>query len=44
MLQTRIERHRCIGAGNCIALAPTAFDWLPGELMKVALLDPHEHR
>ena len=40
MLQTRIERHRCIGAGNCIALAPTAFDWLPGELMKVALLDP----
>lgn len=40
MLQTRIDRQRCIGAGNCIAIAPTAFDWLPGELMKVALVDP----
>jgi class 3 adenylate cyclase len=39
-LQTRIDRHRCIGAGNCIAIAPTAFDWLPGELLKVALVDP----
>src|SRR5262245_47814015 len=40
MLQTRIDRQRCIGAGNCIALAPTAFDWLAGELLKVQLLDP----
>ncbi|TAJ19812.1 MAG: hypothetical protein EPO65_05595 [Dehalococcoidia bacterium] len=40
MLQTRIDRQRCIGAGNCIAIAPTAFDWLPGELLKVALADP----
>ena len=39
-LQTRIDRHRCIGAGNCIAIAPTAFDWLPGEILKVALVDP----
>lgn len=39
MLQTRIDRHRCIGAGNCITIAPTAFDWLPGELLKVALVD-----
>lgn len=40
MLQVRIERHRCIGAGNCITLAPTAFDWLKGEYLKAALVDP----
>jgi len=40
MLQTRIDRQRCIGAGNCVVLAPTAFDWQPGELLKVALVDP----
>ncbi len=39
MLQVRIERHRCIGAGNCIAIAPTAFDWLKGEFFKVAAVD-----
>jgi class 3 adenylate cyclase len=39
VLQTRIDRHRCIGAGNCIFLAPTVFDWQPGELLKAALLD-----
>lgn len=39
MLQVRIERHRCIGAGNCIAIAPTAFDWLKGELLKANLVD-----
>ncbi len=40
MLQVRIERHRCIGAGNCITIAPTAFDWLKGEYLKAALVDP----
>jgi class 3 adenylate cyclase len=40
MLQVRIERHRCIGSGNCITLAPTAFDWLEGEYFKAALVDP----
>jgi len=40
MLQVRIERHRCIGAGNCITLAPTAFDWLKGAYLKAALVDP----
>jgi class 3 adenylate cyclase len=40
VLRTRIDRQRCIGAGNCIALAPTAFDWLPGALLKVGLVDP----
>lgn len=39
MLQVRIERQRCIGAGNCITLAPTAFDWLAGELLKVEVVD-----
>lgn len=40
MLTTRIDRQRCIGAGNCIFLAPTVFDWLPGQILKVTLLDP----
>ncbi len=40
MLQVRIERHRCFGAGNCITLAPTAFGWLEGELLKADLVDP----
>jgi class 3 adenylate cyclase len=39
MLHVRIERHRCIGAGNCITLAPTAFDWLKGEYGKAELVD-----
>jgi class 3 adenylate cyclase len=39
VLQVRIERSRCIGAGNCITIAPTAFDWLEGEFFKVALVD-----
>ncbi len=41
MLQVRIDRHRCIGAGNCITLAPTAFDWLKGEFLKADLVDPN---
>jgi class 3 adenylate cyclase len=39
MLQVRIDRHRCIGAGNCITIAPTAFDWLKGEFFKVDTID-----
>lgn len=39
MLRVRVDRHRCIGAGNCIAIAPTAFDWLKGEFFKVAVVD-----
>jgi class 3 adenylate cyclase len=39
MLQVRVERHRCIGAGNCVTLAPTAFDWLPGEVFKASVVD-----
>lgn len=39
MLQIRVERHRCIGAGNCITIAPTAFDWLKNEFAKVDVVD-----
>ena len=35
----RVDRHKCIGAGNCITLAPTAFDWLKGDFGKADVLD-----
>jgi len=40
MLQVRIDRSRCVGAGNCVTLAPTAFDWLKGDYLKAAIVDP----
>ena len=39
MLRVQIDRSRCIGAGNCINLAPTAFDWLRGDHSKVEVAD-----
>jgi len=36
----RVDRPRCIGAGNCIVLAPTAFDWLAGDFAKAMVVDP----
>jgi class 3 adenylate cyclase len=33
-IRARIDRHKCIGAGNCITIAPTAFDWLAGDYGK----------
>lgn len=39
MLRVRVDRSRCIGAGNCIHLAPTAFDWLKGEHRKADVVD-----
>jgi class 3 adenylate cyclase len=39
VLRVRVDRHRCIGAGNCITIAPTAFDWLHGDLLKAAVVD-----
>jgi class 3 adenylate cyclase len=39
MLRVQIDRSRCIGAGNCIHLAPTAFDWKEGEHRKADVAD-----
>ncbi|CAN5616371.1 hypothetical protein BH23CHL8_BH23CHL8_13940 [soil metagenome] len=39
MLNVRIDRTRCIGAGNCIHIAPTAFDWLRGDHGKAEVVD-----
>ena len=37
-IRARIDRHKCIGAGNCITIAPTAFDWLPGDFGKADII------
>ncbi|MEX1134915.1 MAG: ferredoxin [Acidimicrobiia bacterium] len=34
-----IDRRRCIGAGSCIVLAPSAFHWRQGDFLKPELLD-----
>jgi ferredoxin len=34
-----IDRRRCIGAGTCIILAPSAFQWRKGDFLKPELLD-----
>lgn len=34
-----IDRRRCIGAGTCITLAPTAFQWRKGDFLKPEVLD-----
>ena len=39
MLRVQVDRSRCIGSGNCIHLAPTAFDWLRGEFLKADIVD-----
>jgi class 3 adenylate cyclase len=39
MLRARVDRHRCIGAGNCITIAPTAFDWYRGDFSKAAVVE-----
>jgi len=39
MLRVQVDRTRCIGAGNCIYLAPTAFTWKEGEYHKVDVAD-----
>ena len=39
MLRARVDRHRCIGAGTCITIAPTAFDWLEGDFAKADIVD-----
>lgn len=40
-LRVRVIRSQCIGAGNCIYIAPTAFSWQKGEWHgKADVLDP----
>ena len=39
-LRARVDRHRCIGAGTCITIAPTAFDWHEGDFAKAGIVDP----
>ena len=39
MLKARVDRHKCVGAGNCITIAPTAFDWVEGEYSKADVLE-----
>ena len=39
MLRARVDRHRCIGAGTCITIAPTAFDWYLGDFAKASVVD-----
>jgi class 3 adenylate cyclase len=39
VITVRIDRTRCIGAGNCIHIAPTAFQWLPGDHGKADVAD-----
>ncbi len=34
-----MDGHRCVGAGNCITIAPTAFDWIEGDFAKADVLD-----
>jgi ferredoxin len=35
-----IDRRRCIGAGTCVVLAPSAFQWRQGDFVKPELRDP----
>ena len=39
MIRVRVDRHRCVGAGNCISIAPTAFDWVEGDYAKADFLE-----
>ena len=39
VLRVRVRRAECIGAGNCITIAPTAFDWLEGDFGKADTVD-----
>ncbi len=34
-----IDRRRCIGAGTCVVLAPSAFGWRQGDFQKPELRD-----
>lgn len=38
MLRARVDRHRCVGAGTCMTIAPTAFDWYEGDYSKAEVV------
>jgi len=38
-LRVQIDRPVCVGAGNCISIAPTVFQWLEGDFAKAAVVD-----
>ena len=38
MPRVRVDLHRCIGAGTCMFVAPTAFGWRKGQ-SKAEVLD-----
>jgi ferredoxin len=38
-LRVVIDRRRCIGAGTCLVLAPSAFQWRKGDFQKPEVLD-----
>lgn len=40
MLRVHVDLHRCIGAGTCMTIAPTAFRWDPQNAGKATLVDP----
>jgi ferredoxin len=40
VIRARVDRHKCIGAGNCITIAPSAFDWLRGDFGKAEVVGP----
>ena len=39
-VRVTVDRRRCIGAGTCIFLAPTAFNWRDENRLKAEVLDP----
>src|SRR5688500_11864898 len=40
MLRATVARPRCIGAGHCITIAPTAFDWQRGDVGEAGVVVP----
>lgn len=38
-IRVTVDKRRCMGAGNCIAVAPTAFKWKNDEPVKAEPLD-----
>lgn len=39
-LRVIVDRQRCIGAGTCLFIAPSAFGWREGDFLKAEVLDP----